>query len=76
MSWFGLGKPRSKFGKWLDKHEISQEELSRDSGVNKSTISRLCSGDAFQPSMKSAGKIIKTLRKKGKVVDYDDFWTM
>lgn len=74
MSWFGLGKPRSRFGKWIDKQGISQEELARDSGVNKSTISRLCSGDAFQPSMKNAAKIIKALRNKGKKIEYDDFW--
>lgn len=76
MSWFGLGKPRSKFGKWLDNQKISQEDLSKESGVNKSTISRLCAGDAFQPSMKSASKIIKALRRKGKEIDYDDFWSM
>lgn len=76
MTWFGLGKPRSKFGKWLDKQGISQEELARESGVSKSTISRLCSGDAFAPSMKNASKIVKALRKRGKKVEYDDFWSM
>jgi putative transcriptional regulator len=75
MPW-GLGKPRSRFGKWLDKQGISQEDLVRKSGVNKSTISRVCSGDAFMPSMKSAAKIIKALRDLGKNVDYDDFWSM
>lgn len=75
MSWFGLGKPRSKFGKWLDKQGITQEQLSRESGVNKSTISRLCAGDAFKPSMKSASRIVNTLRKMGKKIDHDDFWS-
>ncbi|MBM7592230.1 helix-turn-helix transcriptional regulator [Brevibacillus fulvus] len=72
----GLGKPRSKFGRWLDSERISQEELVRISGVNKSTISRLCSGDAFKPSMKSALKIISALRRVGKNVDYEDFWSI
>ncbi|TRY23697.1 helix-turn-helix transcriptional regulator [Brevibacillus sp. LEMMJ03] len=76
MSWFGLGKQRSKFGKWLDSQGITQEELSQKSGVNKSTISRLCSGDAFRPSMKNASKIMQALRRLGKNVDYDDFWSM
>ncbi|MDO7485468.1 helix-turn-helix transcriptional regulator [Peribacillus frigoritolerans] len=74
---FGLGKPRSKFGRYLDKHKISQQELVDESKVNKATISRICQGDAFQPSMKNAGKLIKTLRKlTGEPVDYDDFWSM
>jgi len=76
VSWFGLGKPRSKFGKWLDSNGIKQEDLAKESGVNKSTISRICSGDAFYPSMKSAAKIIKALRKRGKNVNADDFWAM
>ncbi|MES1040620.1 helix-turn-helix domain-containing protein [Peribacillus simplex] len=74
---FGIGKPRSKFGRYLDKHKISQQELVDESKVNKATISRICQGDAFQPSMKNAGKLIKTLRKlTGEHVDYDDFWSM
>ncbi|MFJ5624771.1 helix-turn-helix domain-containing protein [Peribacillus loiseleuriae] len=74
---FGLGKPRSKFGKYLDKHNISQQDLVETSKVNKATVSRVCRGDAFQPSMKNAGKIIKALRKlTGEHVDYDDFWSM
>jgi predicted transcriptional regulator len=74
---FGLGKPRSKLGKFLDRHGISQQELVKKSKVNKATISRLCSGDAFQPSMKNAQKVIKAIRElTGKNVDYDDFWSM
>lgn len=74
---FGLGKPRSKFGRFLDKNGISQQDLVRESGVNKGTISRLCQGDAFTPSVKNAGKIVKTLRElTGRNIDYDDFWSM
>jgi putative transcriptional regulator len=74
---FGLGKPRSKFGKFLDRNDISQQELANKSKVNKATISRIAQGDAFQPSMKNAGKLIRALRElTGKNVDFDDFWTM
>lgn len=76
MSWFGLGKPRSKLGKWLDEHGVSQEELVSKSGVNKATISRLCKGDAFKPSFKNAQRLIKAIRTWDKNVDYDDFWSM
>ncbi|HHT7240206.1 helix-turn-helix transcriptional regulator [Bacillus sp. JJ927] len=75
MSWFGIGKPRSKFGRFLDKHNLTQQELSRESGVNRGTISRLCKGDAFHPSLKNGQKIIRTLRKlTNKNVDHQDFW--
>jgi putative transcriptional regulator len=74
---WGLGKPRSKFGKFLDKNDIKQQDLVKESKVNKATISRLCQGDAFQPSMKNASKIVKALKKlSNKNVDYDDFWSM
>ncbi|MBJ8031368.1 MULTISPECIES: helix-turn-helix transcriptional regulator [Bacillus] len=75
MSWFGIGKPRSKFGRFLDKHNLTQQEVSRESGVNRGTISRLCKGDAFHPSLKNGQKIIRTLRKlTNKNVDHQDFW--
>lgn len=74
---FGLGKPRSKFGRFLDKNGISQQELVNKSGVNRGTISRLCQGDAFSPSGKNGNKILKALKQlTGKSVDYDDFWSM
>jgi len=71
---FGLGKKRSKFGKFLDKNGITQEELSKVSKVNRNSISRVASSDDKDPSFKNAKKIIKALRKEGFDVDYDDFW--
>lgn len=72
---FGLGKPRSKFGRFLDKHKIRQQDLVKESKVNKTTISRLCQGDTFKPSLTNGNKIIKALRKMtGKNVNIDDFW--
>jgi putative transcriptional regulator len=76
MNWFGLGKKRSKFGKYLDKHSITQQEIARESGVSKSTISRLCEPEEHEPSLKSARKIIKALKKHNSRVDYNDFWDM
>lgn len=74
---FGLGKPRSRFGRFLDSHGISQQEVADKSGVSRGTISRLCQGDKFEPKIKNAMKIVKALRKlTGKEIDYDDFWSM
>lgn len=74
FSFFGIGKARSTFGKWLDDNGISQQEVTDWSGVSKSTISNLSKGDAFTPSLKSATKIIRALRKQGYDVDIQDFW--
>ncbi|MBU8908250.1 helix-turn-helix domain-containing protein [Desertibacillus haloalkaliphilus] len=71
---FGLGKPRSKFGKFLDKHSISQVEMAKESGVNKNTLSRIAKSNENRPSMKNGSKIIKALKKNGYDVDFDDFW--
>ncbi|AUB67082.1 transcriptional regulator (plasmid) [Bacillus cereus] len=75
MSWFGIGKPRSKFGKFIDKHNLTQHEIAKKSGVSEGTISRLCRGDAFLPSLKTGSKIINTVKQlTNKNVDYTDFW--
>lgn len=77
MDWFGLGKKRSKLGKWLDRHGISQAEFSKISGVSRPTITRLCSDDKHEPNMSTAKKIIKAIRKlTEKDVHFDDFWSM
>lgn len=78
FDWFALGKKRSKFGKFLDRHGITQQEVAKKSGVSRGTISRLCQPENEDgPTMKNARKIIKALRElTGKNVDYDDFWSM
>ena len=74
MDWFNI-KPRSKFGKFLDKHRLTQEEVSKISGVSKGTISRLCKGNAFHPSFRTGKKVITALKElTNKNVDYNDFW--
>lgn len=72
----GLGKKRSRLGKFLDQHSISQQELVKQTGLSKSTISRLCQPDEFEPNLKSAKQIIKVLREAGFEADYEDFWSI
>jgi putative transcriptional regulator len=76
MGWFGLGKRRSRFGKYLDENSITQQEMAEESEVSKSTISRLCDPEEHEPSIKNAKKIIKALKKYDPNIDYDDFWDM
>ena len=75
MNWFFINKPRSKFGKFLDHHKLTQKEVSEMSGLSKSTISRLCKGDAFHPSFKNGKRVLLALKKlTNKNVDYSDFF--
>ena len=74
MSWFGIGKKRSKLGKWLDRHGVAQIEVEKETGLSRGTISRLCADDENKPTMKTAGKIIKFLKRLDKRVSYEDFW--
>ncbi|QQE75743.1 helix-turn-helix transcriptional regulator [Brevibacillus composti] len=73
---FGLGKKRSKLGKWLDHRGITQQKLSKDSGVNNNTISRLATDDEYLPTMRTAQRILKAIRKIDPDVKQDDFWSM
>lgn len=77
MNWLIFGKGRrSKLARFLEEHDIKQQELAEKSGVSKSTISRVCQGDEFSPTMKNAQKIINALRKLTRKdnIHYDDFW--
>lgn len=71
---FGLGKPLSKFGKFLKWNEITQTELKEWSGVNQNTISRIARSNENRPSLGNGQKIIRALKRKGYRVDFEDFW--
>ncbi len=74
---FGLGKKRSKLGKWLDKRGISQTWLSKESGVNRNTINELTSGDSDRaPTIRTVQKVLKALRKIDPGVKSDDFFDL
>ncbi|MCM3165108.1 helix-turn-helix transcriptional regulator [Metabacillus litoralis] len=72
---FGLGKKRSKLGKWLDKRGISQTWLAKRSGVNRNTINSLTSGESDrEPNARTIKKILKALREIDPTVKSDDFF--
>jgi predicted transcriptional regulator len=74
---FGLGKKRSKLGKWLDDRGISQQWLAKKAGVGRTTISNLAKGDkTHKPNMTTVKKIMKALREIDPRVKADDFWDM
>lgn len=71
---WGLGKNRSRLGKWLDQHGYTQEDLVRESKVNRNTVSQLCSDDHYVPSGRTMQKVIKALREVDPTVRADQFW--
>jgi predicted transcriptional regulator len=73
---FGLGKPRSKLGKWMDNRGMKQDWLVKKSKVSKSTISNACSDPDYIPSGSSLQKIIKALREADPSVRADQFWDL
>ncbi|MEH7373142.1 transcriptional regulator, partial [Priestia megaterium] len=46
----GLGKKRTRFGRWLDNQEdINQLELEKATKLSRPTISRLCNDRDYIP---------------------------
>ncbi|AZR79854.1 helix-turn-helix transcriptional regulator [Bacillus thuringiensis] len=73
---WGLGKKRTKLGKFLDKHNIEQEWLVRKSGLGRNTIGELANNFERSPTQKTMQKILKTLREVDPRIKADDFWDM
>lgn len=75
MEKHGLGKSRSKLGRYIDRNSINQSELEK-AGISKGTVSRLCSSNSHQPNLKTAKKILTFLKKYDKSLDYKDFFDL
>ncbi|EMI11249.1 XRE family transcriptional regulator [Anoxybacillus gonensis] len=73
---FGLGKPRSKFGKFIDRHSISIVEFAKESGVNRKTLGKACKDKNYIPRQDVMKKILKAARKIDPNVKMSDFWDM
>lgn len=72
----GLGKPRTKLGRWIDKEGMSQEELSKAAKINRDTTSAACSKKGYIPSPIVMKKILKALREVDPSVRADQFWDL
>lgn len=71
---FGLGKKRTKFGRYLDSNGIKQIELERTSKLSTATISKVCSDKKYRPKFSTIAQIVKGMKKLGKNIDETDFW--
>jgi transcriptional regulator with XRE-family HTH domain len=71
---YGLGKPRTKFGKFLDRCGIDQLAFAEKSGLGRNTVSRLCNNEEHGVYESTQIKAISTLRRMGYDVRMEDFW--
>ncbi|MGM0879033.1 MAG: helix-turn-helix domain-containing protein [Bacillota bacterium] len=73
---FGIGKPRTKIGKFIDKYGITQEWLVRKTGLGRNTIGRITGDKAYSPTLKTIKKIMKAIREVDPKAKADDFFDM
>lgn len=71
---FGLGKSRTKFGKWIDRKGIDQIDVEDASKLSRRTVSRMCNDKDYSPKYTTFAKLKRGLKKLGYEKDYDDFW--
>lgn len=71
---FGLGKPRTKLGRFLDRNELEQGEIANKCGMNRVSFGRLCNDKTIEPHETTKIKIVGVLRRMGFDVSMNDFW--
>jgi transcriptional regulator with XRE-family HTH domain len=71
---FGLGKPRSKFGKFLDSKGIEQKEVADRANVSEMTLTRMCNDKEHSPRISTWVKVQRALKSMGYEVDRDKFF--
>lgn len=70
---FGLGKSRTKFGRWLDRKNITQFKIEEMSGLSRGTVSKLCNDKSYKPKYETIQRVKKALAKLGESVPDDYF---
>lgn len=76
FSFFGLGKSRTKFGKFVDRKGLTQIDLEEKAGLSRRTISRLCNDKEYRPKYETVTKVKKALRKIGVEPPDDSYFGM
>jgi len=75
MGWgIGLGRDRTRVGKWCDRNDITQEELVKWSGLSRPTICKICGDSEYEPTELTKRSLIRGLTKHEYDVDEYDFW--
>jgi hypothetical protein len=67
-------KPQSKLGKWLKSKKATQGKLQELSGVNKNTITSLCTKGITKESSDTIRRILDAAREIDSTVKYNDLF--
>jgi transcriptional regulator with XRE-family HTH domain len=73
---WGIGKPRSKLGKWIDRNGLEQQDLVKAAKVSKNTVSRACNEIDYVPRQDVMKKLLKAIRQVNPSAKMSDFWDM
>ena len=73
---WGIGKTRTRLGKWLDRKGLEQKDLEKASKVSHKTISKACNEKDYIPSSGVMKKILKAIREHDPNAKMNDFWDM
>lgn len=72
---YGLGKGRSKLGRFVDKNGISHGELVKKSGVSKDTVTKACNEeDCVLREISKSALVVAINEITGKKKSINDFW--
>lgn len=71
---YGINKPRTKLGRFLDRNKITQEKVRSFAGLNRDVMAAVCNDKDHDPQEKTMVKIVGALRTLGYDVEISDFW--
>ncbi|WP_129691477.1 helix-turn-helix domain-containing protein [Gottfriedia acidiceleris] len=75
MIW-GLGKKRTKLGRFLDSNGYEQKDLEKAAKLSQPTVTKLCNDDDYIPSQTVMKKVLTAIRKIKPEAKMNDFWDM
>lgn len=73
---WGIGKKRSKLGKFIDNNGYTQEQLREAANIGRSTASRVCNDPDYTPNSITIKKIMKAIRAIDSMAKADDFFDL
>jgi hypothetical protein len=71
----GIGKPRTRLGKFLDSYRINQIWLENKTGISNPTMTSLCNDKGYRPTERTKMKVITVLQNEvDPHIGIADFW--
>ncbi|GIP38292.1 hypothetical protein J31TS4_15720 [Paenibacillus sp. J31TS4] len=69
------GKPRTSYGRFLDRHQVQQEDVCKATGLSRNTVSDACSNLDYTPRRSTMTLLLQAAKKlTGKTMKREDFW--